>query len=158
MAKKIVGIVKLQLNAGKATMQPPVGPALGPYGVNGMNFVKEFNERTKNSIGLIIPVVITIFADRSFSFITKTPPAAVLIKKACGIETASAVPNKTKVSSITKDQIRQIAETKMPDLNAGSLETAMSMIAGTARSMALPSLTDGEVCEKWERNILTAPS
>ena len=137
MAKKIVGIVKLQLNAGNATMQPPVGPALGPYGVNGMNFVKEFNERTKNSIGLIIPVVITIFADRSFSFITKTPPAAVLIKKACGIETASAVPNKTKVSSITKDQIRQIAETKMPDLNAGSLETAMSMIAGTARSMGV---------------------
>ena len=137
MAKKIVGIVKLQLNAGKATMQPPVGPALGPYGVNGMNFVKEFNERTKNSIGLIIPVVITIFADRSFSFITKTPPAAVLIKKACGIETASAVPNKTKVSSITTDQIRQIAETKMPDLNAGALETAMSMIAGTARSMGV---------------------
>ena len=137
MAKKIVGIVKLQLNAGKATMQPPVGPALGPYGVNGMNFVKEFNERTKNSIGLITPVVITIFADRSFSFITKTPPAAVLIKKACGIETASAVPNKTKVSSITKDQIRQIAETKMPDLNAGSLETAMIMIAGTARSMGV---------------------
>ena len=137
MAKKIVGIVKLQLNAGKATMQPPVGPALGPYGVNGMNFVKEFNQRTKNSIGLIIPVVITIFADRSFSFITKTPPAAVLIKKSCGIETASAVPNKTKVSSITKDQIRQIAETKMPDLNAGSLETAMSMIAGTARSMGV---------------------
>ena len=137
MAKKIVGIVKLQLNAGKATMQPPVGPALGPYGVNGMNFVKEFNESTKNRIGLIIPVVIPIFADRSFSFITKTPPAAVLIKKACGIETASAVPNKTKVSSITKDQIRQIAETKMPDLNAGSLETAMSMIAGTARSMGV---------------------
>ncbi len=137
MAKKIVGIVKLQLSAGKATMQPPVGPALGPYGVNGMNFVKEFNERTKNSIGLIIPVVITIYADRSFSFITKTPPAAVLIKKACGIETASAVPNKTKVSSITKAQIKQIAETKMPDLNAGSLETAMSMIAGTARSMGV---------------------
>ena len=137
MAKKIVGIVKLQLNAGKATMQPPVGPALGPYGVNGMNFVKEFNERTKNSIGLIIPVVITIYADRSFSFITKTPPAAVLIKKACGIETASAAPNKTKVSSITKEQIKQIAETKMPDLNAGSLETAMSMIAGTARSMGV---------------------
>ena len=137
MAKKIVGMVKLQLSAGKATMQPPVGPALGPYGVNGMNFVKEFNERTKNSIGLIIPVVITIYADRSFSFITKTPPAAVLIKKACGIETASAAPNKTKVSSITKEQIKQIAETKMPDLNAGSLETAMSMIAGTARSMGV---------------------
>ncbi len=137
MAKKIVGMVKLQLQAGKATMQPPVGPALGPYGVNGMNFVKEFNERTKNSIGLIIPVVITIYADRTFSFITKTPPAAVLIKKACGIGTASAAPNKTKVSSITMDQIKQIAETKMPDLNAGSLETAMSMIAGTARSMGV---------------------
>ena len=137
MAKKIAGIVKLQLNAGKATMQPPVGPALGPYGVNGMNFVKEFNERTKNQIGLIIPVVITIYADRTFTFITKTPPAAVLIKKACGIETASAVPNKTKVASITKEQIKQIAETKMPDLNAANLETAMSMIAGTARSMGV---------------------
>ncbi len=137
MAKKIAGIVKLQLSAGKATMQPPVGPALGPYGVNGMNFVKEFNERTKNDIGLIIPVVITIYADRTFSFITKTPPAAVLIKKACGIETASAAPNKTKVSSITKDQIKQIAETKMRDLNAASIETAMTMIAGTARSMGV---------------------
>ena len=128
---------KLQLNAGKATMQPPVGPALGPYGVNGMNFVKEFNERTKNDIGLIIPVVITIYADRSFTFITKTPPAPVLIKKACGIETASPVPNKTKVAKITKDQVRQIAETKMKDLNAGSIEAAMSMIAGTARSMGV---------------------
>ena len=137
MAKKIAGIVKLQLQAGKATMQPPVGPALGPYGVNGMNFVKEFNERTKNDIGLIIPVVITIYADRTFSFITKTPPASVLIKKACGIETASPAPNKTKVSSITKDQIKQIAETKMRDLNAASLEAAMSMIAGTARSMGV---------------------
>lgn len=137
MAKKVVGYVKLQLQAGKATMQPPVGPALGPYGVNGMNFVKEFNERTKNSIGLIIPVIITIYADRSFSFITKTPPAAVLIKKACGIETASAVPNKTKVASIKKEQIKQIAETKMPDLNAANIETAMSMIAGTARSMGV---------------------
>ncbi len=137
MAKKIAGIVKLQLQAGKATMQPPVGPALGPYGVNGMNFVKEFNERTKNQIGLIIPVVITIYADRTFTFITKTPPAAVLIKKACGIETASAVPNKTKVASITKEQIKQIAETKMPDLNAANLETAMSMVAGTARSMGV---------------------
>ncbi|MCQ2425645.1 MAG: 50S ribosomal protein L11 [Lachnospiraceae bacterium] len=137
MAKKIAGIVKLQLNAGKATMQPPVGPALGPYGVNGMNFVKEFNERTKTQIGLIIPVVITIYADRTFTFITKTPPAAVLIKKAAGIEIASAVPNKTKVASITKEQVKQIAETKMPDLNAASLEAAMSMVAGTARSMGI---------------------
>ena len=137
MAKKITGYIKLQLPAGKATPAPPVGPALGAYGLAIPVFTKEFNERTKKDIGLIIPVVITIFADRSFSFITKTPPAAVLIKKACGIETASAVPNKTKVSSITKDQIRQIAETKMPDLNAGSLETAMSMIAGTARSMGV---------------------
>jgi len=137
MAKKIAGIVKLQLQAGKATMQPPVGPALGPYGVNGMNFVKEFNERTKGQIGLIIPVVITIYADRTFTFITKTPPAAVLIKKAAGIETASAVPNKTKVATITKEQVKQIAETKMPDLNAASLETAMSMVAGTARSMGV---------------------
>jgi len=137
MAKKIAGIVKLQLQAGKATMQPPVGPALGPYGVNGMNFVKEFNERTKGQIGLIIPVVITIYADRTFTFITKTPPAAVLIKKAAGIETASAVPNKTKVATITKEQVRKIAETKMPDLNAANIESAMSMIAGTARSMGV---------------------
>ena len=137
MAKKSVGYVKLQLNAGKATMQPPVGPALGPYGVNGANFVKEFNERTKNDIGLIIPVVITIYADRSFSFITKTPPAPVLIKKACGIDTASAKPNKNKVASITKAQVKEIAEIKMKDLNAASLESAMSMIAGTARSMGV---------------------
>ena len=137
MAKKIVGIVKLQLNAGKATMQPPVGPALGPYGVNGMNFVKEFNERTKNSIGLIIPVVITVYADRSFTFVTKTPPAAVLIKKACGIETASGTPNKTKVAKITREQVKKIAEQKMPDLNAATIESAMSMIAGTARSMGI---------------------
>ncbi len=137
MAKKVVGYVKLQIEAGKASMQPPVGPALGPYGVNGMNFVKEFNERTKGQMGLIIPVVITIYADRSFSFITKTPPAPVLIKKACGIDTASATPNKTKVASITKEQVKTIAETKMPDLNAATLETAMSMIAGTARSMGI---------------------
>ena len=137
MAKKVMGYVKLQLQAAKATMQPPVGPALGPYGVNGINFVKEFNERTKNDIGLIIPVVITIYADRSFSFITKTPPAAVLIKKACNIESGSGVPNKTKVSTITKAQIQKIAELKKPDLNAASLETAMSMIAGTARSMGV---------------------
>jgi large subunit ribosomal protein L11 len=137
MAKKITAYVRLQLQAGKATMQPPVGPALGPHGVNGMNFVKEFNERTKNDIGLIIPVVITIYADRSFSFITKTPPAAVLIKKACNIENGSGVPNKEKVSKITKDQIKKIAETKMPDLNAASLEAAMAMVAGTARSMGV---------------------
>ena len=137
MAKKITAYVKLQLPAGKATPQPPVGPALGQHGVNIAAYTKEFNERTKNDIGLIIPVVITIFADRSFSFITKTPPAAVLIKKACGIETASAVPNKTKVASLTKEQVRKIAETKMPDLNAASVEAAMSMIAGTARSMGI---------------------
>ncbi len=127
----------MQLPAGKATPQPPVGPALGQYGVAIPVFTKAFNEKTKNDMGLIIPVVITVYADHSFTFITKTPPAAVLIKKACGIETASAAPNKTKVASITKEQVKQIAETKMPDLNAGSLETAMSMIAGTARSMGV---------------------
>ncbi len=137
MAKKIVGYVKLQLQAGKATPAPPVGPALSQYGVAIPNFTKEFNERTKKDIGLVIPVVITVYADRSFTFITKTPPAPVLIKKACGIETASAVPNKTKVAKITKEQVKQIAETKMPDLNAASLEAAMSMIAGTARSMGI---------------------
>ena len=137
MAKKIIGYIKLQLPAGKATPAPPVGPALGAYGVPIPNFTKEFNERTKNDMGLIIPVVITVYADHSFSFITKTPPAAVLIKKACGIETASGTPNKTKVATITKAQIEEIAKTKMPDLNAGSLETAMSMIAGTERSMGV---------------------
>ena len=143
MAKKIMAFVKLQLPAGKATPQPPVGPALGQHGVNIAAFTKDFNERTKNDMGLIIPVVITIYADRSFSFITKTPPAAVLIKKACGIETASARPNKDKVAKITKEQVKKIAETKMPDLTAASLEAAMSMIAGTARSMGVV-VEDGE--------------
>ena len=137
MAQKVVGVIKLQIPAGKATPAPPVGPALGQHGVNIMSFTKEFNERTKNDVGLIIPVVITVFDDRSFTFITKTPPAAVLIKKACGIETASGVPNKEKVATITKAQVQQIAETKMPDLNAASLEAAISMIAGTARSMGI---------------------
>ena len=137
MAQKVVGYIKLQIPAGKATPAPPVGPALGQHGVNIMSFTKEFNERTKNDIGLLIPVVITVYADRSFTFITKTPPAAVLIKKACGIETASGVPNKTKVAKITKEQVKQIAEQKMPDLNAGSIEAAMSMVAGTARSMGI---------------------
>ncbi|MBR6676569.1 MAG: 50S ribosomal protein L11 [Clostridia bacterium] len=137
MAKKIIGYIKLQLPAGKATPQPPVGPALGAYGVAIPNFTKEFNERTKNDIGLIIPVVITVYADRSFTFITKTPPAAVLIKKAAGIESGSGKPNRDKVAKITKDQVKQIAETKMPDLNAGSIEAAMSMVAGTARSMGV---------------------
>ena len=137
MAKKILGYIKLQLPAGKATPQPPVGPALGQYGVAIPVFTKAFNEQTKNDIGLIIPVVITVYADRSFTFITKTPPAAVLIKKAAGIESGSGVPNKTKVASLTKDQVRKIAEAKMPDLNAASLESAMSMVAGTARSMGI---------------------
>ena len=137
MAQKVVGFVKLQIPAGKATPAPPVGPALGQHGVNIMAFTKDFNERTKNDIGLIIPVVITVYSDRTFSFITKTPPAAVLIKKACGLEKASGVPNRTKVASITKAQIRQIAEQKMPDLNAASIEAAESMIAGTARSMGV---------------------
>ena len=137
MAKKVVGYIKLQIPAGKATPQPPIGPALGQYGVAIQVFTKEFNERTKNDIGLIIPVVITVYADRTFTFITKTPPAAVLIKKACGIESGSGVPQSQKVGQITKEQIRKIAETKMPDLNAASIETAMSMIAGTARSMGV---------------------
>lgn len=137
MAKKITGYIKLQLPAGKALPGPPVGPALGQHGLSIGNFIKEFNERTKNQMGLIIPVVITVFADRSYAFITKTPPAPVLIKKACGIETASPTPNKTKVAKITKAQVKEIAETKMPDLNAASVEAAMSMIAGTARSMGI---------------------
>ena len=137
MAQKVIGFIKLQIPAGKATPAPPVGPALGQHGVNIMAFCKEFNERTKNDMGLIIPVVITVYADHSFTFITKTPPAAVLIKKACGIEKASGEPNKTKVATITMDQIKQIAETKMRDLNAASIEAACSMIAGTARSMGV---------------------
>ena len=137
MAQKITGYIQLQIPAGKATPAPPVGPALGQKGVNIMAFTKEFNERTKNQMGMIIPVVITVYADRSFSFITKTPPAPVLIKKAAGIDTASGVPNKNKVGSITLAQAEEIAKTKMPDLNAASLEAAVSMIKGTARSMGV---------------------
>ena len=137
MAKKISAIVKLQLDAGKATAGPPVGSTLGPHGINLGAFVKEFNEKTSKQAGLIIPVVITIYQDRSYSFILKTPPAPVLIKKACGIETASAKPNKDKVASITKAQVEEIAKLKMADLNAASLEAACSMIAGTARSMGI---------------------
>lgn len=137
MAKKITAVVKLQLSAGKATPGPPVGSSLGPHGINIPAFTKEFNEKTSKQAGLIIPVVITIYQDRSFTFILKTPPAPVLIKKACGIESASARPNRDKVATITKAQVKEIAELKMPDLNAGSLEAAMSMIAGTARSMGI---------------------
>ena len=137
MAQKVVGLIKLQIPAGKATPAPPVGPALGQHGVNIVAFTKDFNERTKTDAGLIIPVVITVYEDRTFTFITKTPPAAVLIKKACGIDKASGVPNKTKVATISKADIQKIAEQKMPDLNAASLEAAMSMIAGTARSMGV---------------------
>ena len=137
MAKKVEGYIKLQIPAGKATPAPPVGPALGQHGVNIVQFTKEFNARTANQEGMIIPVVITVYQDRSFSFITKTPPAAVLLKKACKIESGSGVPNRTKVASISKEEIQKIAETKMPDLNAASLESAMSMIAGTARSMGI---------------------
>ena len=137
MAQKVVGYVKLQIPAAKATMAPPVGPALGPSGVNGAAFVKEFNERTKNDAGMIIPVVITIYGDRSFSFITKTPPASLLIKKAVGIESGSGVANKEKVGKITRAQLEQIAETKKPDLNAADLDAAVKIIAGTARSMGV---------------------
>ena len=137
MAKKVTGYIKLQIPAGKATPAPPVGPALGQHGVNIVQFTKEFNARTADQGDMIIPVVITVYADRSFGFITKTPPAAVLIKKACNIKTASAVPNKNKVAVLKKADLQKIAETKMPDLNAASLEAAMSMIAGTARSMGV---------------------
>ncbi len=141
MAKKVTGYIKLQIPAGKATPAPPVGPALGQHGVNIMQFTKEFNARTADQGDLIIPVVITVYADRSFSFITKTPPAAVLLKKACNIQSGSGTPNKTKVASISRDEVRRIAELKMPDLNAASIEAAMSMIAGTARSMGI-TVTD----------------
>lgn len=137
MAKKVIGMIKLQIPAGKATPAPPVGPALGQHGVNIMEFCKAFNAKTADQVGMIIPVVITVYADRSFSFITKTPPAAVLIKKAVGIETASGQPNLDKVATITKKDVQAIAELKMPDLNAGSLEAAMRMIEGTARSMGI---------------------
>ena len=137
MAKKVTAIVKLQLPAGKATPGPPVGSTLGPHGINLPGFVKEFNDKTADKIGLVIPVVMTIYNDRSFSFITRTPPAPVLIKKACGIESGSAKPNKDKVAKITMAQVREIAELKMPDLNAATIEAAMSMIAGTARSMGV---------------------
>ncbi len=137
MAKKIDGYIKLQIEAAKATPAPPVGPALGQYGVNIVQFTKEFNARTADQAGMIIPVVITVYADKSFTFITKTPPAAVLIKKACKIQSGSGEPNKKKVATISKADLQQIAETKMPDLNAASLEAAMSMIAGTCRSMGV---------------------
>ncbi|HNW61109.1 MAG TPA: 50S ribosomal protein L11 [bacterium] len=137
MAKKVVGSIKLQIPAGAANPSPPVGPALGQHGVNIMEFCKQFNAKTQDKAGLIIPVIITVYADRSFSFITKTPPAAVLLKKAAGLEKGSGEPNRTKVGQVTKDQVREIAELKMQDLNAASLETAMSMVEGTARSMGI---------------------
>ena len=137
MAQKITGYIKLQIPAGKATPAPPVGPALGQKGVNIMAFTKEFNERTAKQAGLVIPVVITVYSDRSFTFITKTPPVPVLIKKACNIESGSAKPNKDKVAKLTEAQVREIATTKMPDLNAASIEAAMSMVKGTARSMGI---------------------
>lgn len=137
MAKKVEGYIKLQIPAGKATPAPPVGPALGQHGINIAQFTKEFNAKTQGQEGMIIPVVITVYADRSFSFVTKTPPAAVLLKKACKIQSGSGEPNKKKVAKISKEELQKIAETKMPDLNAGSLEAAISMIAGTARSMGI---------------------
>lgn len=137
MAKKVTGLIKLQIPAGKATPAPPVGPALGQHGVNIMQFTKEFNAKTADEVGMIIPVVITVYGDRSFSFITKTPPAANLLKKACKIQSGSGVPNKTKVAKISMAEVRKIAELKMPDLNASSVDTAASMIAGTARSMGI---------------------
>lgn len=137
MAKKVIALVKLQIPAGKATPAPPVGTALGPHGVNIMQFTKEFNAKTQDQAGLIIPVVLTVYQDRSFTFITKTPPAAVLIKKSIGLQKGSGEPNKTKVAKITKSQVKEIAELKMKDLNAANVESAMRMIAGTARSMGV---------------------
>ena len=142
MAKKVSGYIKLQIPAGKATPAPPVGPALGQHGVNIVEFTKQFNAKTADQGDLIIPVVITVYSDRSFSFVTKTPPAAVLIKKACNLKSGSGVPNKTKVAKITKAQVKEIAELKMPDLNAASVETAMSMIEGTCRSMGVTVVDD----------------
>lgn len=137
MAKKVTGLVKFQIPAGKATPAPPVGPALGQHGVNLMGFCKEFNDKTAKDAGLIIPVVITIYADKTFSFITKTPPAAVLLKKACNIDSGSGVPNKNKVAKVPLSEVKKIAELKMVDLNAANIETAISMIKGTARSMGI---------------------
>ena len=142
MAKKVSGYIKLQIPAGKATPAPPVGPALGQHGVNIVEFTKQFNAKTADQGDLIIPVVITVYSDRSFSFVTKTPPAAVLIKKACNLKSGSGVPNKTKVAKITKAQVKEIAELKMPDLTAASVETAMSMIEGTCRSMGVTVVED----------------
>ena len=142
MAKKVTGMIKLQVQAAKANPAPPIGPALGQHGVNIPGFCKEFNERTKNDVGLVIPVVITVYSDRSFTFITKTPPVPVLIKKALGLESGSGQPNKTKVGQLTMAQVREIAEKKMPDLNAASIETAMSMVKGTARSMGVTVAED----------------
>ena len=142
MAKKVSGYIKLQIPAGKATPAPPVGPALGQHGVNIVEFTKQYNSKTADQGDLIIPVVITVYSDRSFSFVTKTPPAAVLIKKACNLKSGSGVPNKTKVAKITKAQVKEIAELKMPDLNAASVETAMSMIEGTCRSMGVTVVED----------------
>ena len=142
MAAKVTGVIKLQIPAGKATPAPPVGPALGQHGVNIGQFTKDFNERTKNDEGMMIPVVITVYSDRSFTFITKTPPVPNLLRKACKVEKGSSMPHREKVATITKDEVRKIAEMKMPDLNAGSLEAAMSMVAGTARSMGI-TVTEG---------------
>ena len=142
MAAKVTGVIKLQIPAGKATPAPPVGPALGQHGVNIGQFTKDFNERTKNDEGMTIPVVITVYADRSFSFVTKTPPVPNLLRKACGIDKGSGVPHREKVATISKDEVRKIAELKMPDLNAGSVEAAMRMVAGTARSMGI-TVTEG---------------